>query len=367
MASLVQQHGKFYSQFYDSDRTPKRKRIALQTPRRGVAERLHVRAEDKYALGEYDPWRDGREHELFGWEAPPEKDLSTLGKARDAFLESKSHLRPATQRTYREVLRLFVRYVGEDTRTSSLTSREIANWIDSKTEISDATRRKYVSHVGYLIRFLVKKGWLDRDISKDVGVPKKTETPTKAITSDQAEKIIRAIEDSGGEDRYRYIILILRLNPMIGLRTGELLEMRWEEGPVRVDLDSGVVHVASGGDFKTKSGQSRRVPLSEEAAELLKEEREESSSEYVFHRNGSKVKYTTLSSAFREFRKDAGVASWVTLHSTRHAFGTRLASAGTPIHVIKKLMGHSTTSVTEQYMHAAPEQGHHYVDKAFGD
>jgi integrase len=99
----------------------------------------------------------------------------------------------------------------------------------------------------------------------------------------------------------------------------------------------------------------------------LEEERERSSSDHVFHRNGSKVKYTTLSSAFREFRKDAGVASWVTLHSTRHAFGTRLASAGTPIHVIKKLMGHSTTSVTEQYLHAAPEQGHHYVDKAFGD
>ncbi|MCS3664484.1 integrase [Salinibacter ruber] len=367
MASLVQQHGRYFSQFYDADRTPQRKRIALQTSSPEVAKRLHVRAEDKYALGEYDPWRDGREHELFGWEAPPKKDLSTLGKARDAFLESKSHLRPATQRTYREVLRLFVRHVGEETRTSSITPSEIADWIDSKPEISDATRRKYVSHVGYLVRYLVEKGWLDRDISKDVGVPKKTETPTKAITSDQVGKIVQAIEDDGDEERYRYLILILRVNPMIGLRTGELLEMRWEEGPVRVDLDKAVVHVASGGDFKTKSGQARRIPLSEKAARLLTLEKQDSASDYVFQRNGCKVKYTTLASAFRRFRKDAGVASWVTLHSTRHAFGTRLASAGTPIHVIKKLMGHSTTSVTEQYLHAAPEQGHHYVNKAFGD
>ena len=53
------------------------------------------------------------------------------------------------------------------------------------------------------------------------------------------------------------------------------------------------------------------------------------------------------------------------LHSTRHAYGTRLAEAGTPIKVIAKFMGHSTTRVTEQYMHVAPEQGHHYVEEAF--
>ncbi len=28
-------------------------------------------------------------------------------------------------------------------------------------------------------------------------------------------------------------------------------------------------------------------------------------------------------------------------------------------------MGHSSTAVTEQYMHASPEQWHGYVDEAF--
>lgn len=32
---------------------------------------------------------------------------------------------------------------------------------------------------------------------------------------------------------------------------------------------------------------------------------------------------------------------------------------------IARLMGHSTTTVTEQYMHASPEHGQHYVEKAF--
>jgi integrase len=213
---------------------------------------------------------------------------------------------------------------------------------------------------------LIEKGWLEKDISKDVGVPKRVEKPTKAITDDQTEKMVEKIKDRENSECYDYLVLLLRLNPMIGLRTGELLEMRWgPKGAVWVDLNQAVIHVASDEHFKTKSGQSRSIPLSERAERLLSRAKEKALSDYVFERDGGPVKYNTLSSAFRRFRRAASVPSWLTPHSTRHAFGTRLASAGTPIHVIKRLMGHSTTAVTEQYLHAAPEQGHHYVNKAF--
>jgi site-specific recombinase XerD len=38
-------------------------------------------------------------------------------------------------------------------------------------------------------------------------------------------------------------------------------------------------------------------------------------------------------------------------HSLRHTFGTELARSGTPIHVIKKLMGHRSIETTLRYMH----------------
>lgn len=373
MASLVQQRGLYYAQFYDSAKHPQRKRVPLKTRRKKTARRILGRAEDKYALGEYDPWTDGREHELFGWEPAPEKDLSTLGSAKAAFLASRSHLRESTVRTYREVLRLFVRHLGEAFKTRKLRAKHIQDWIGGK-DIADATRRKYVNHVGYLVRYLVEEGWLEEDISKDVDVPKQVETPPKALTRQQQRKLIHAIQahhqTHAGDGRYGiypYLLLLVRLNPMMGLRRGELIRLRWDEGPVTVDLEARTVHATSDDDFATKQGRGRVIPLSHTAVELLQHARNEGPSgcPYVYNDSADQLKPSALSHAFCRFRRQAGLPERINLHSTRHAFGTRLAEAGTPIHEIKHLMGHSTTSVTEQYMHASPDQGQHYVDDAF--
>ena len=170
MASLLRQRGYFYAQFYDSSRRPQRKKIPLKTKEKRAARRLLGRMEDKCALGEYDPWTDGREHELFGWEPRPKQDLSTLGKAKAAFLDDRAHLRPETLRTYDEVLRLFVSFLGEGFATERLRPRQLERWLASTDSLADATKRKYIKHVGYLIRYLVERGWLEEDISKQVGL-----------------------------------------------------------------------------------------------------------------------------------------------------------------------------------------------------
>jgi len=128
---------------------PQRKRIPLKTDSKRTANRLHVRAEDAFAIGDYDPWKHGRKHEIFGWTKPPEQDLSTLGRAKAAFLKGRSHLRPATLRTYEEVLRLFVEYHGTDLRISQLTAGPVSDWLQhgvpSGNNLADATRRKSVA------------------------------------------------------------------------------------------------------------------------------------------------------------------------------------------------------------------------------
>jgi integrase len=43
------------------------------------------------------------------------------------------------------------------------------------------------------------------------------------------------------------------------------------------------------------------------------------------------------------------------LHSLRHTFGTRLGEAGADAFTIMKLMGHSTVTVSQKYVHPSPE------------
>ena len=42
-------------------------------------------------------------------------------------------------------------------------------------------------------------------------------------------------------------------------------------------------------------------------------------------------------------------------HSLRHTFGTRLGESGAETFTIMKLMGHSTVTVSQRYVHPSPE------------
>ena len=45
----------------------------------------------------------------------------------------------------------------------------------------------------------------------------------------------------------------------------------------------------------------------------------------------------------------------LSLHSFRHTFGTRLGEAGASAHVVKQLMGHSSITVSQRYVHKLTE------------
>jgi len=51
------------------------------------------------------------------------------------------------------------------------------------------------------------------------------------------------------------------------------------------------------------------------------------------------------------------------LHSVRHTFGTRLGESGADAFTIMKLMGHSTVTVSERYVHPSPESVERAVER----
>jgi len=66
--------------------------------------------------------------------------------------------------------------------------------------------------------------------------------------------------------------------------------------------------------------------------------------------DGGPLGYDVTRETVREIYSRAGVAFPKPWHSLRHSFGTGLANAGVPVHVIKTLMGHKSIE-TLRYMH----------------
>ncbi|MEV5553833.1 site-specific integrase [Nonomuraea wenchangensis] len=200
-----------------------------------------------------------------------------------------------------------------------------------------------------------------RNVVALCSVPKgKGGRPSKALTFAQAEAVLKAAESSR---MYAYIVLSL----LTGARTEELRALMWDH----VDLDGAQdasppvpPHVAvwrsvrAGGDTKTRKSR-RTLALPKRCVDLLRQHREAqqreqgdawSESGLVFaSATGKPLDAANVRRDFRNAIKDAqGVdpKEW-TPRELRHSFVSLLSDSGIPLEEISRLVGHSSTAVTE--------------------
>ena len=60
----------------------------------------------------------------------------------------------------------------------------------------------------------------------------------------------------------------------------------------------------------------------------------------------------------RDLREAAGVPGDAKLYGLRHAFGTRAVLRGVDIKTLAELLGHTTTKMSEHYVHLAGQRAH---------
>lgn len=121
------------------------------------------------------------------------------------------------------------------------------------------------------------------------------------------------------------------------MRRGELLDLRWEH----VDLKLRVAHLPL-----TKNGDSRDVPLSRRAAQVLQELRTDGASrERVFPVTGNSIRL-----AFEHLRIQAGMSDF-RFHNLRHEAISRLFERGLNIAGISAISGHQELKMLQRYTH----------------
>ncbi len=138
-----------------------------------------------------------------------------------------------------------------------------------------------------------------------------------------------------------------------GLRVGEALGLQWPD--IHLDAQNG----ARLGYLKVREGKSkaarRQLPLTSRVEGMLL--RRPKITAWVFmneHLDGP-LSIHTLEGQHARTRKALGMSSDFVLHSLRHTFGTRLGEEGVDLFTLSKIMGHSTTKMTERYVHPTPE------------
>jgi integrase len=196
-----------------------------------------------------------------------------------------------------------------------------------------------------------------RNVASLITVPEGKEGhPSKAMTLDQATRLLEALETETDSQLAAYVVLSL----LTGIRTEEARALTWAE----VDLQAGTMavyrSVRTTGDTKTR--KSRRVlKLPTKALHTLRthhahqaaQRREAAESwhnhDLVFCRaDGTPLDRWQVRRQFQKITQTAGLGQNWTPRELRHSFVSILSNnGGVRIEDISDLMGHSGTSVTE--------------------
>lgn len=275
----------------------------------------------------------------------------------------------------------------------SITTKDIQSFIDERANPTNKdTKALAMSGLKKIIHLLrpcmnmaVKEGIIQKNPCEDVILPIEScvKVKTKQQFSLNDEEISRIKEEalskyktSGNYKSRDAIVLLLILN--LGLRTGEMLVLEWDD----IDLEKRIIHInrtlqsritdfREGGNrnysiikdsTKTPKGV-RFIPLNDITIGII-----ETLKEYD-KMNNIKSKYVActtkgtmntprnLQRSLDRLTRNASIEEHVSLHTLRHTFGSTLLRRGANVEVVSKLMGHANISITyNKYIHVIKEQ-----------
>jgi integrase len=144
-------------------------------------------------------------------------------------------------------------------------------------------------------------------------------------------------------ERFRSLKPIFVVAIETGLRKMDLLNLEWSQ----VDLDGGFIRL-----LMKKTRKWAVVPISKLCRSALDECRARRVvGRYIFaNHDGTRVADITLRRAFLRAKRIAAITRRFRFHDLRHTAACTLASAGVSLQVIQKILGHTSSKMTERYV-----------------
>lgn len=220
--------------------------------------------------------------------------------------------------------------------------------MDSISHQSTQSQVKLKTVFNNSFKYAMENDIIKKDYSDFVTVNRveKKETKDKFFTKDQI-KLILSHKD---EDLVDTVIILL----YTGMRIGELLQMKCED----IDLEKRLMHVHG-----TKTDNADRiVPIHKDLIPYL--EKRINNEYLVPNSKGKPLQYSNYRAHFfSPFMEKLGLDQ--TIHATRHTFISIMDSCGVSADsvALKRIVGHSNSSVTEHYTHKSNEELIEAIDK----
>ncbi len=252
---------------------------------------------------------------------------------RDIILRGLSQ---KTQRAYLDKAKAFAcHFKKSPAQLGEEEIRKYLHYLLSEKKVSDSTYRQTYGSLKFLYQSTMKRSVVFDKIPR---LKNKRKLP---VVFDRTE--IEALFSVTNNLKHKAILMITYSS---GLRLAETANLKVS------DIDSGRMMVRVHG----KGGKDRYSILSRVAVEVLRQYwRAYRPSDWLFtgHHPDRHIAERTIQKIFELAKGRAGITKPATVHTLRHSFATHLLEAGTDLHHIQLLLGHSSPKTTTVYLHVS--------------
>ena len=247
-----------------------------------------------------------------------------------------------TQETYvRSVRKLADHYKKSPDQITEEELRQYFLYLTNVKKYARATVTIALCGIKFFYNYTSKRDWPSVKLMR----PKREKKLPVILSVEEVRRILALVR----LERYRTCLTTIY---SCGLRLSEGVNLKVEH----VDSARMLLHVTG------KGAKDRYVPLPPRTLGLLREF-------WKTHRNqvwifpspsrngldepiaGVPISKSSIQTAFREARIEAGINKRASVHTLRHSYATHLLEAGVNLRLIQEYLGHNTPTTTSVYTH----------------
>jgi integrase/recombinase XerC len=282
--------------------------------------------------------------------------MPELAAQIDLFLDelrrrnSSSH----TVRNYASDLDQFLGYftiAGKAKPTiEEIDALAVREWLGDLYEqrLSALSMRRKLAAVRSLFKFLLREGFVEKNVARMVRTPKAPKTLPAVMTAEQTNALVDGVSPTADKFDRPYPARDLAIFELLygcGLRVSELVGLNLDD----FDFAERWIRV------RGKGKKERQVPYTSKASASLdrylavrQPVRSSMPALFLNHR-GTRLTDRGARGIVKFYARMLTGDSSIHPHSLRHAYATHLLSDGADLRAIQELLGHARLSTTQKY------------------
>ena len=277
-----------------------------------------------------------------------------------------------------------VKYFGKKKKLSDIDTEAVKQYLnylrkaetDDGKHFSPTSQKHFFGTLKNILRYAKRMHYIPVDPTEDLDQKEKPHREKKQINFLQTEDAARFLTCLEQEPLFWQAMLNLML--ITGLRRGEVCGLQWQdlnEKKLELSIVRNVTHdKKKKGEFhigKTKTGESRVVPISPRIKKMLVDLKAEQKANFGFKAN-EKLEpdafiFCNVEDRFKPVRPDSVTTKVrrfveknnlpdVSPHDLRHSAAALALEAGTNLKAIQELLGHADPETTMKYYAGITEE-----------